>query len=175
MCVPFVRRKKKGKAKQKPEADVVVVVLCLCFAHFMKWLLSSSGSPNIPFHACFMHHPQTKQIHFISQANKAKQSNAQAQPALYLLPMFSDSAASSMCKIKHRFKYLSPSCLLAFHVILGFFYSWDFHSLHSKRGKKKKIEFVKKVAAVKHIKIHMKIQGEKRFLNHLISLICPLN
>lgn len=139
MCVPFVRRKKKGKAKQKPEADVVVVVLCLCFAHFMKWLLSSSGSPNIPFHACFMHQPQTKQIHFISQANKAKQSNAQAQPALYLLPMFSDSAASSMCKIKHRFKYLSPSCLLAFHVILGFFYSWDFHSLHSKRGRKKKL------------------------------------
>lgn len=116
-----------------------------------------------------------KQNKFTLLARQTKQSNAQAQPALYLLPMFSDSAASSMCKIKHRFKYLSPSCLLAFHVILGFFYSWDFHSLHSKRGRKRKIEFVKKVAAVKHIKIHMKIQGEKRFLNHLISLICPLN
>lgn len=81
LCVfPLSEEKRKGKAKQKPEADVVVVVLCLCFAHFMKWLLSSSGSPNIPFHACFMHHPQTKQIHFISQANKAKQCTSTTRP-----------------------------------------------------------------------------------------------
>lgn len=136
MCVPFVRRKKKGKAKQKPEADVVVV-LCLCFAHFMKWLLSSSGSPNIPFHACFMHQPQTKQIHFISQANKAKQCTSTTRP-------LSPTNVFRLCCLfhvqnQHRFKYLSPSCLLAFHVILGFFYSWDFHSLHSKRGRKKKL------------------------------------
>lgn len=116
-----------------------------------------------------------KQNKFTLLARQTKQSNAQAQPALYLLPMFSDSAASSMCKIKHRFRYLSPSCLLAFHVILGFFLFLGFSLIALKERKKKKIEFVKKVAAVKHIKIHMKIQGEKRFLNHLISLICPLN
>lgn len=125
MCVPFVRRKKKGKAKQKPEADVVVVVLCCVVSLFCSlyevdaFFLGIAKHSFLSMHVSCTSHKQNK---FTLLARQTKQSNAQAQPALYLLPMFSDSAASSMCKIKHRFKYLSHSCLLAFHVILGFFF-----------------------------------------------------
>lgn len=165
LCV-FPLSEEKRKGKQSRSLKQTLLLLCCVFVLLTLWsgcFLPRDRQTFLPFHACFMHQPQTKQIHFISQANKAKQSNAQAQPALYLLPMFSDSAASSMCKIKHRFKYLSPSCLLAFHVILGFFYSWDFHSLHSKRGRKKKLNLWRKLRLSSISRFIWRSRGKKDF------------
>lgn len=161
LCVfPLSEEKRKGKQSRSLKQTLS---LCCVFVLLTLWsgcFLPRDRQTFLSMHVSCTSHKQNK---FTLLARQTKQSNAQAQPALYLLPMFSDSAASSMCKIKHRFKYLSPSCLLAFHVILGFFYSWDFHSLHSKRGRKKKLNLWRKLRLSSISRFIWRSRGKKDF------------
>lgn len=162
LCV-FPLSEEKRKGKQSRSLKQTLLLLCCVFVLLTLWsgcFLPRDRQTFLSMHVSCTSHKQNK---FTLLARQTKQSNAQAQPALYLLPMFSDSAASSMCKIKHRFKYLSPSCLLAFHVILGFFYSWDFHSLHSKRGRKKKLNLWRKLRLSSISRFIWRSRGKKDF------------
>lgn len=158
LCQKKKERESKAEAWSR-RCHCVVSLFCSLY-EVAAFFLGIAKHSFLSMHVSCTSHKQNK---FTLLARQTKQSNAQAQPALYLLPMFSDSAASSMCKIKHRFKYLSPSCLLAFHVILGFFYSWDFHSLHSKRGRKKKLNLWRKLRLSSISRFIWRSRGKKDF------------